>query len=125
MVMQDPLGLGNPVTASGIVSSGDLGTKPKISIGGTAAYGAGEGKNRIKVGGALLGQILVGTRTGVLDGMFGDVVVMDSFNSTGKLVADARNDNATIFAQTPDGTMTYVRGSVSGKVHTILFGGSA
>jgi hypothetical protein len=97
----------------------DLGAKSKIDIGGTAEYGAGAGKNRIRIGGQLDGQISVGTK--ILNGLFGDVVVVDSANSAGKLIADAQNGAATIFAQNPGG-MTYASATTSGTAWANLFG---
>ncbi len=99
--------------------TGSLDAKSKVTITGDAAYGAGQQKNRIKVGGALLGQITAGTK--VLSGMFGDVVIMDSLNSKGKLTADTNNDTATLFADT-GGSIIYVRGKTSGPLSANLFG---
>jgi hypothetical protein len=79
----------------GILLGGSLGTGGTITIGGTATYGAGTGVNRIKVGKELDGTVTVGSLIG--DGRFGDVVVVDSLNSAGTLIADAKNDGATFF----------------------------
>ncbi len=107
--------------AYAIETTGDLGAKSKITVAGTASYGLNQGVNRIKIGGALHGQISVGTSSAVLNGMFGDVVIVNSLNSTGKLTADARNPNAVIFAANPD-NLTYTAGKVTGKTPAILFG---
>ncbi len=108
----------------GINILGSLGAKSKIDIGGSAAYGAGEHKNRIRIGGQLLGRISVGTKSGVLDGLLGDVVIGQSLGSAGRLIADARNDAATVFADA-GGAVTFVAGKTSGAASALLFGAQA
>ncbi len=108
--------------ACAIETRGDLGAKSKILIGGTATYGAGAGLNRIKIGGELDGQVAVGAR--VLNGLFGDVVVMNAANSSGKLIADQKNDGAVIFADN-GGVIVYTAGKTSGAASSVLFGAQA
>jgi len=107
--------------------TGSLGAKAKIDINGTAAYGAGLGKNRIKIGtGAgdvLAGQILVGTGKATRNGAFGDVVIVDSLGSTGKLIADTSGPG-TLFASRPE-KITYRRGNTSSHAYDLLFGSIA
>jgi hypothetical protein len=107
-----------------IVVDGALTAASEIEITGTAATGGfGLGKNLIKIC-ELDGDLLVGTNASAGIGVFGDVIVADSFHSTGRLVAAARNALATFYTDLLDPTtMTYqIIGSDAGHDWEILFG---
>jgi hypothetical protein len=85
-----------------------------INIIGAADQGAGSGKNRIRFG-------VLNATVQVLGGQFGDVVVVNSLNSTGLLWATGSNASATIFATNP-ASLTYYDGSSATNDYLTLFG---
>jgi hypothetical protein len=106
-----------------ILVNGDLGKTSKVDIGGTATYGAGAGgagTNRIKIDGELDGLITVGSK--ITDGMFGDVVVTNALGgSTGKLVADQRNNTALFYYPNTQGAILFTCGKTTGDGCALLF----
>jgi hypothetical protein len=107
-------------SANAILIIGDLGKASKIDIAGTGTFGTGV-SNRIRIQGALNGQISIGTGAKVLNGMFGCVYVTNSLQSSGTLKADAPNPNGWMYADKPN-NLTYIVGTTSGKNVGLLFG---
>jgi hypothetical protein len=99
----------NAINIGGSVPAGSA-----ITIQGSASYGAGSTKNRIRIGGSLNRTIQV------VGGQFGDVVVVDTINSAGMLWSTGLNGLAKIFATNPN-NMTYFNGATTGP-YTLLFG---